>query len=158
MKINKSQCQPVLVVGSKNSGKTNYLEYLVSRMIDKQVNVAGFLCVVSKSDSLKNNYYLKNVKTSELKLLASKQYQFHNQLQYGDYKFDSRIFELGTRILTENLEADALILDEYGPLEKKGLGFRKPLDFLLENYEGFLFISVRPELRAHLLAALKKLG
>lgn len=156
MEIRKSRCRPVLVVGSKNSGKTNYLEYIVSRLIVNRVNVAGFLSVVNKDDSLKNNYYLKNVKTSELKLLASKQHPFRHQLQYGDYNFNTRIFELGARILRENLEADALVLDEYGPLEQNGLGFRKPFDFLLKNYEGFLFISVRPELCAPLLSIIKK--
>ncbi|MEJ2634717.1 MAG: nucleoside-triphosphatase [Calditrichia bacterium] len=145
---------PVLIVGRKNSGKTAYLEYLIRKMKEMNLSVGGILSVGEPAGGDKETYFLKNIDTGEKFLLASKIRDSSRSLKYGDYYFNPDSFARGSRIMKGCLSADAIILDEYGPVEQMGKGFSEALEFLLRHYRGFLFIAVRPVVLPHLKSVL----
>ena len=120
----------ILVVGAKDSGKTTYLELLVKRAELKGLTVTGFL---SRGDLNKENYYLENLNTNEKLVLASKISGLSSTIKRGEYYFSPDTLHYGNQLLKKGLRADLIVLDEFGPLECDGQGFREGFDFLLEG-------------------------
>jgi nucleoside-triphosphatase THEP1 len=147
-----NKCLPILVVGKKNCGKTSYLKFLVERLQKLHLKAGGFLCI----NQSKQKYFLTDIKSGEKRLFASEEKSPKRNIKYGIYYFDPDAFTFGSFILRNSLDAAAIFLDEFGPLEKNGSGFRSDLEFLLKNYTGFLFIAVRPSLLTFLYDLLKK--
>jgi nucleoside-triphosphatase THEP1 len=153
--MRNSGCQPVLVVGSKNSGKTTYMQYLTDRAIKSGLTVGGFLCVAEDSSSRKEKYSLLDTRTGQKKIFATKKFSTDMTIQYGKYYFHPEAIQFGHNIIQSSLDRDIIMLDEYGPLEKQGKGFRQSLEYLLEKYNHLIVIAVRPILLPHLLNLLK---
>ena len=151
MKKVATKCSPILVVGNKNSGKTFYFQLLVERLRKAHLIAGGFLCI----NQSKQKYFLKDIKSGEKRLFASEEESPKRSIKYGIYYFDPDVFAFGSHILRSSLNANAIFLDEFGPLEKNGNGFRSDLEFLLKNYSGLLFISVRSSLLSFLVNMLK---
>lgn len=148
-----SHIRVVLVVGKKNAGKTAYLGWIARRAEERGRSVAGFLSVGELSSGKKQRYYLQNLQTGEKHLLATKEYRPARTEQVGEYFFEPETFHLAEQIYREALNVDLVIFDELGPLELRGRGLFAAFTFLLQNYHGTLFISVRPRL----LSEVKKL-
>ncbi len=146
----KKRLKPVLIVGTKNSGKTSYLKYLIKKLETSGMVVSGFLSIGSFRENDKQSYILKNIKNGEEFLLAKRTPQANFSVHYGNYHFDPETFKYGNQVLMQNLQTDAIVIDEFGPLESRGDGFWPAMDFLLKNYRGMLFIAVRPPLMQHL--------
>ncbi len=147
--MTKKYCQPILIVGSKNSGKTKYLQYIFEKLTKHDLKVGGFLCITEQNNFTKDCYYLYNLREKTKLLFATKE-DSKWPIRYGDYFFNPDAFKYGNQIIKSNLHADIIIFDEYGPLEEKGEGFSESFNYLLENYEGVLYISIRPSLLSHL--------
>lgn len=151
---------PVLIVGPKNSGKTAFLDFLIQKAYLNKLNVAGFLSRGKLSDGQKHQYFLEDISTGKHYLLANHNPGRSDSIPYGGYFFDPVIFELGNELLLHNLNADLLVLDEFGPLELKGQGFRKAFDIILREYHGIFLIAVRPvvfpELKKIIISTQKK--
>jgi nucleoside-triphosphatase THEP1 len=133
----------ILVVGAKDSGKTTYLEHLVKRAEIRGLSVTGFL---SKGDLNKETYYLENLKTNEKLVLASKISWKASTIKRGDYYFSPDTIHDGNQLLKDSRGADLIVLDEFGPLEYNGQGFREGFDFLLKGYSGIFCIAMRPSI------------
>ena len=136
----------VLVVGKKNAGKTAYLRWIARRAQERGLSVAGFLSVGEMSGGKKHRYYLHNLQTEERHLLASREHSPSGTENVGDYFFEPTTFHRAEQAYREALAADLIIFDELGPLELRGRGLFAAFTFLLKNYHGTLFISVRPRL------------
>ncbi len=156
----KPNLSPVLIVGSKNSGKTAFLDFLIQKAFQNKLTVAGFLSRGKLCDGQKNQYFLEDISTGKHYLLANQTPGRSEKIPYGGYFFDPDIFELGNELLIHNLNANLLVLDEFGPLELKGQGFRKAFDIVLHEYHGIFLIAVRPvvlpELKKILLTTQEK--
>lgn len=139
----KASGQKILVVGKKGAGKTAYLEFLCSALRIKGEKVGGFLCL-NEINGSKNDYHLFNLKNDQSWKLASRNLQDQYTIQYGDYYFNPTVFDIGNQILEESLECGAIVVDEYGPLERNRKGFYRGIQFLLNNYSGVLIIATRP--------------
>jgi nucleoside-triphosphatase THEP1 len=148
----KASRQIILVVGKKGAGKTAYLEYLSQLLRKKGAKVGGFLCLNELKGS-KDDYHLLNLKNNQSWKLASRHLRDQHTVQYGDYNFNPKVFDIGNKILEQSLTCAAIIVDEYGPLERKRTGFYSGIKFLLETYSGILIIASRPAT----LNSLKKL-
>lgn len=148
----KSTGSRILVVGKKGAGKTAYLEYLSTLLRKRGKQVGGFLCLNEQNGS-KNDYHLLNLRNQESWKLASRHMREQDTIQYGDYKFNPQVFDIGNQILEESFSCEAIIVDEYGPLERDRKGFYTGIKFLLGNYSGILIIASRPAT----LYSLKKL-
>lgn len=133
----------IMVVGAKDSGKTTYLELIVKRAELKGFTVTGFL---SRGDVNKENYYLENLNTREKLVLASKISGLPSTIKRGEYYFSTDTLHFGNQILKQGLRADLIVLDEFGPLEYDGQGFREGFDFLLKEYSGIFCIAMRPSI------------
>ncbi len=142
--------KPVLICGDKNAGKTAYLKFLAGRLNARGLTVGGILSEGVNENGRKIRYDAVDLRRGARWPLASLTADFPAALRYGPFYFDRQVFRRGNRILRDSLGSDAIILDEFGPLEKEGRGFREGLDFLLQNYRGFLFIAVRPGLLNYL--------
>lgn len=133
----------ILVVGKKGAGKTTYLEVLIKKMQNQGKKVGGFICINEKS-KLKKNYYLFDLNKRKSRLLATRQKISNFTYRYGKYYFNPQILEKGNQILKDSFYSDAIVVDEYGPLEQNHQGFFNGLTFLLNKYPGILIISSRP--------------
>jgi nucleoside-triphosphatase THEP1 len=143
-------CKIALVIGPKNSGKTSYLKTVVSRTQHKGLTVGGILSVSHANDLEKKDYFLCDIQTNREELLASTVTHSGHTIQYGEYRFNPKIFELGNQILQKSIHSDLIILDEFGPLELQQSGFYQGFDFLLNHYKGILIIALRPALQVAL--------
>lgn len=141
-----SFCQPILVVGRKSSGKTTYLEYILKHLKSKRYTVGGFLCLKNVFIHSKDQYYIIDVKSGKSMLLATRNVEVKWPIHMGQYSFNPAAFKFGNDILMESVNCDIILFDEFGPLEKNGAGFFKSFSYLLKNFNGILFIAVRPSL------------
>ncbi len=146
---------PVPVVGTKNAGKTTFLEYLISRARKRHLAVAGFLSRGEVRDGHKRAYFLEDINTGERQLLAMDARWPEAFIQYGSYYFNPKVFKRGNQLLLNNMNMDVLVLDEFGPLELRGEGFRWAFDRILQEYRGIFMIAVRPSILTELLNILK---
>jgi nucleoside-triphosphatase len=144
-----------LVVGSKNSGKTTYLEHLLRKGKQKNLRTGGFLSRGNFTGTQKKKYFLQDIRSGTQYLLASTTPHPSRTISYGEYYFDQKIFELGNQLLEAQMDGDLIILDEFGPLELRGQGFRRAFDILLQHYTGIILIAVRASLLPEILKLLK---
>ncbi len=138
--------QVFLVVGSKDAGKTAYLLQLSRRARESGLQVGGILSLARLRRGKKDRYFLYDLRTGRQRLLAWRNFDPDSPVRIGSYAFDPTALNLGKQILRNCLDCDVILLDEYGPLEHRGGGFRSALEFLLDHFSGFLGISVRPAL------------
>lgn len=149
MTADSAYLRPVLIAGRKDSGKTAYLGWLANRAKSRGWRVGGFLSLGEFEGARKARYYLLDIAAGEKRLLAWRQVAA-TPLKIGPYAFDPAVFKWAEQRIRRQMAADILMLDEYGPLEQRGMGFRPTLDFLLSHYRGILVITVRPALLPHL--------
>ena len=64
-------------------------------------------------------------------------------MQYGRFYFNPLVFEWGNEIIKSAGKDTILIIDEIGPVELNGGGFRTGLDHALKYHTGSLIITVR---------------
>lgn len=143
-------CRIILVIGPKNSGKTSYLRTIQDRAHHRGLTVGGFLSVSPGNMLNKKNYLLHAIQTGQEELLASTTPRFGQAIQYCEYYFNPKIFDLGNQILMNSIQSNMIILDEFGPLEKQQTGFYPGFNFLLKHYKGILIIALRPRLQSYL--------
>lgn len=139
--------QIVIVSGPKNSGKTSYLQFLLDKIVLRGKKVGGFLSEGFIDKGKKYSYYLINVNSGEIS-----QYALKNEDTYG-YDFDISVFDRINSNSESYLEYDYIFIDEYGMLEDNKEGFYSLFEYLLKNFSGVIFVSVRPKL----LKSLKQL-
>lgn len=150
--------QIVLICGRKNSGKTTYLQNIVNRVKTRGRQVSGVLTVSEFLESGQKIYFIKDLQSGQQQFLASPKSEFSRMLHFGNYFFNPEALEFANRILCKNITADYVFLDEYGPLEVRGEGMKPAFHFLMKNFEGVLFITVRPSLLPVLKSEIKARG
>jgi nucleoside-triphosphatase THEP1 len=74
--------------------------------------------------------------------------------KYGKFYYNPFAFDWGNEEIIKGMEAELLVIDELGPLEMEGKGFRAGFDVCLKDYEGTLLLICRKEI----LEALKELS
>ena len=136
----------VIVAGSRNAGKTAYLAETVIRAKAHGYAVGGFLSIGEMHDREKHRYFLEDIVTGERRLLARRTGTAAHPQHAGPFHFDQDTFDWAKERITQSLDADLIIIDEYGPLEQDEGGHYAAISFLKENYAGILMLSVRPGL------------
>lgn len=147
--------QPILVVGTKSAGKTTYLEHILKLLKSKRYKVGGFLCIKNTYNNSKDQYSIVDVKSGESMLLATRNAEINWPIHMGQYFFNPAAFQFGNDLLMKSTDCDIILFDEFGPIEKNGEGFFKSLIYLLKNFNGILFIAVRPSLMTSLMQIIK---
>lgn len=142
---------PVLVVvsGASGQGKTRWLQSLVGTLIDDQHSVAGLL-TRRKQLEIKDNQWdqwLWNIAGKEERRLSSMAPQDHS-VQTDRFYISHDTLAWGNSILQDQqtLQANWMVIDEIGILEKKQGGFYPSFELINKHFQGHLVVAVRKSL------------
>ena len=135
----------ILWTGPKHSGKTAALTELVTRARRERITVTGILAPsVYKSNKLVG-FDIIDLWTNRRSVLARRDIQGSEKI--GEFVLSKNGLKLGRSVLAPTVgPADLIIVDEYGPLELKGGGWRREVDSLIRRWPGMILLVVRDEL------------
>ncbi|MHC4158029.1 MAG: nucleoside-triphosphatase [Planctomycetota bacterium] len=135
----------VLWVGPKHSGKTTTVGELARKAKNKGVNVAGVLAPSVYDDEHLAGFEVVDLRTGKRLPLAARKI---NQNQQGGFNFTQTGLEFGKNALSIEAikSAELIIVDEFGPLELQGQGWRKDIDLILSNIDALIVLVVRNEI------------
>jgi iron complex transport system ATP-binding protein len=135
----------ILFTGRKHSGKTTAANRLARQVRSKGFVVAGLLAPAVYKDS-------RLVGFSAVDLRLEKQIDIANRRtttgKRAGWVFTEEGLKLGKAALNPSSagSADLIIVDEFGPLELDGGGWRKEVDLLLASTDVPVMLVVRQEL------------
>ena len=135
------QNELILWVGEKHCGKTTSAGELVKAARAKGFNVAGLLAPSIYNKGELAGFDVVDLRTEDRAALASP--------RAGEgYTFTTEGLRVGRRALSSDgtKQAELVIVDEFGPLEISGGGWRKEVDFLLTSSDAVILLVVRREL------------
>jgi nucleoside-triphosphatase THEP1 len=66
--------------------------------------------------------------------------------KFGKFYYNPFAFEWGNEEIVKGMEAELLVIDEFGPLEMENKGFREGFDSILPEYKGTLLVVCRNNL------------
>ena len=137
--------QLILWVGEKHSGKTTSAANLAEIARDEGFNVAGLLAPSLYRDGKLIGFDALDLGNEKRAPLARRQ---TNSGKPGPFAFITDGLKLGTAALSAEAtkSADLIIVDEFGPLELNGDGWRKNVDSLLVSSEAVILLVVRRQL------------
>jgi len=135
------KCGLILLTGKKQGGKTTVLQRLVERLKREKFKIAGFVAPSVYKGAFLPGFDLVDIQSGRSMKFARR------KTAAQAFQFSDQGLEFGRKILEseEARNADLIIIDEFGPLELEGDGWRKDTDLLLEN-KNCLLLVVREEL------------
>jgi nucleoside-triphosphatase THEP1 len=138
----KSCSKIILWTGPKHSGKTTEAAVLFLRAIKADFNVAGVLALPLYNKDKLAGFEIMDLHSGNCQILARR------TEENKAFSFSLKGLRLGQKVLTKKTtnEADLIIVDEFGPLEIAGKGWRKCVDNLLSKSPALLLLVVRKEL------------
>ena len=134
-----------MLTGRKHSGKTTAAGRLARQVRSKGFRVAGLLAPSVYKDN-------RLVGFGAVDLMRDKQIDLANRRiatgKRGRWAFTEAGLKLGKAALNPSAasSADLIIVDEFGPLELDGRGWRKEVDLLLSSTDVPVVLVVRQEL------------
>ena len=135
----------VLWVGDKHSGKTTAATNLVKSIQRQNFIASGILAPSIYKDGRLVGFDIFDIKNELRVPLASRQDQNNGP---GAFQFDQQGLKVGRSALSyvENRSSDLVVVDEYGPLELTGQGWRAEVDSLLSKSHPPLLLVVRRQI------------
>ncbi|MBN1766051.1 MAG: DUF2478 domain-containing protein [Sedimentisphaerales bacterium] len=134
--------------GPKHSGKTSAAAGLADFIQAQGFRVAGFLSVSIYEDSELVGFDLLDFATRVKTPLARNHEMPDSAENTGKFFLSRAGLEAGIKILTApaTCRSDLVIVDEFGPLELEGRGWRNSLEALMSEASGVILVVVRDEL------------
>ena len=135
----------ILFTGRKHSGKTTAAERLAKQVRSEGFRIAGLLAPSIYKDN-------RLVGFGAVDLSVDRQIKLANRRTAKDtggrWEFTREGLKLGKAALNPSAasSADIIIVDEFGPLELEGRGWRKEVDLLLSSTDVAVMLVVRQEL------------
>jgi nucleoside-triphosphatase THEP1 len=135
----------VLWTGQKHSGKTTSAARLVDIAREEGFNVAGLLATSLYRDGellgfdaldLSNNTQVPLARCNKEDRKTGRFEFFQNGLKHGNAALNTKASK----------SADLIVIDEFGPLELNGQGWRKNVDSLIASSDALILLVVRQEL------------
>ena len=144
--VNISAAGLILWTGPRHSGKSRALAVLVDVLRMRGLQPAGFIAPSIWREGVLRGFDLLDVRTGRRSPLARR-----GQLgveQVGSFQFAAAGLAAGRAALAPQSigEADLVLVDEFGPLEMRGGGWRSTVDGLLGVVPTMLLLVVRREL------------
>lgn len=135
----------VLWVGPKHSGKTTAVAELARKAKSEGFNVAGVLAPSVYADKHLTGFEVVDLSTGGKIPLAVRKTDKNRQ---GGFHFTRKGLEFGKSVLSAEAvkPAELIIVDEFGPLELQGKGWRKDIDVILANMNALVVLVVRNEI------------
>lgn len=127
-------------MGEKHSGKTTSVAKLVEIIRSEGFNVAGLLAPSIYSNGQLLGFDAIDLHSNARVPLAKR--------KTGQFTFLAEGLKLGNIALSiaATKFADLVIVDEFGPLELNGQGWRKNVDSLITSSDALILLVVRQEL------------
>jgi nucleoside-triphosphatase THEP1 len=149
----------VLWVGPKHAGKTTAAARLAERARDDDFSVAGLLAPSRYRDGELIGFDVVDIHTGRHAPLAECDAHAKGAAQVGAFTFTTEGLRLGSAALSSAaaLSADLVIVDEFGPLEMRGDGWRETVDRLISRARGVILLIVRQELAGAVGGLLREL-
>ena len=137
----------ILWIGSKHSGKTTTAMKLRQRVRSEGFTVAGVLCPSVYVNNTLTGFDILDAANDERIPLARRKAMKNDKSaeMIGPFAFSKEGLEFGYNILQspKTHRAHLIFLDEFGPLELKGKGWRRAFENLLGYAQGILLLVVR---------------
>ena len=123
-----------IITGQQGSGKTTFLSELVKHLKAEGVSVGGFIAHGFWKNNIRDSFELEDLQTGET-IVLSQTVAVIGWEKFRRFYFNPEGFEFGDNALSpENLvNTDMIAIDEIGPFEIQGKGWRKAIDRLLEE-------------------------
>jgi nucleoside-triphosphatase THEP1 len=139
------QNELILWIGEKHCGKTTSAANLVEIARAEGFNIAGILAPSIYNDSKLIGFDTLNLRNENRAPLARREINTSNT---GPFTFIADGLKLGKDALSADAtkSADLVIIDEFGPLELNGKGWRKNVDSLLTTNNAVILLVIRQEL------------
>lgn len=135
----------ILWTGEKHSGKTTTVANLVETVRESGFNVAGILAPSIYRDGKLIGFDILDIQSQIRTRLATRN---TNPNSIGRFIFSPDGWQLGNSALNTALTSpvDLVVIDEFGPLELEGRGWRENVDELLDGTNALILLVVRREL------------
>ena len=130
-----------ILTGSLHAGKTSFVKKTIP-YLTTQGCVNGFYTPKTFVDGDFNGYDLVNIE-DEIAIPFIRLKNKPGWFKFARFYFNPLAIDEGNRIIRLSSDADILIIDEIGPLEISGAGFRPGLDYCLCNFQGILILVCR---------------
>ncbi len=123
-----------LITGPQGHGKTTFLIELVNLLKKKDILTGGFVAHGFWKDNVRDGFELEDLQTGE-KIVLSQTVAMEGWEKFRRFYFNPGGFAFGEKILSpKNLvDADVIAIDEIGPFELQGRGWRKAIDKLIKE-------------------------
>ena len=134
----------VLWVGPRHSGKTTAAGELVRLARRRGLAVAGVLAPAIRQAGELVGFEVVDIATGRRVELARRDRA--GDLRAGRFAFSKEALAFGTSALLAGKDAALVVVDEFGPLELAGEGWRGAVDVLLGSSARVVMLVVREEL------------
>jgi len=143
--MNNEQTKLILWAGPKHSGKTSCAARLVEELHRSGYTVGGFLAPSIYREETLIGFEILDLQNDQRAGLAER------SLKKGGvvgFTFSDRGMDLGRQALHSAVKSpvDLIVVDEFGPLELAGGGWRSDVEMLLQSSPGALLLVVRHEI------------
>lgn len=137
----------ILWTGPRHSGKTTSAADLAKKVKSKGFSIAGLLAPSIYTNGLLTGFDAVNIATGKRAPLSQRK-QTNEPTSVGGFTFSKEGLKFGYNALDINSmkSADLIIIDEFGPLELTGGGWRKNVDSILSDTNALLVLVVRNEI------------
>jgi molybdopterin-guanine dinucleotide biosynthesis protein A/nucleoside-triphosphatase THEP1 len=138
------RCRVILWRGKKHSGKTSAAHKLVEQARAEGFHVAGILAPSIYNNGRLKGFDIVDLRTGARTLLASRS----EKSKTNRFAFTDTGLKLGRDALNVDAvkAAELIIIDEFGPMELAGDGWRKNVDSLLKITTAAILLAVREEI------------
>ena len=137
----------ILWTGPRHSGKTTSAADLAKKVKNKGFSVSGLLAPSIYTNGQLTGFDAVNISSGE-RIQLSQRKQATESNSVGEFTFSKEGLKFGSNALdsTSARSADLIIIDEFGPLELTGGGWRKNTDSILSDTKALLVLVVRDEI------------
>jgi nucleoside-triphosphatase THEP1 len=139
--MKEKKCSLVLLTGAKNSGKTTFVQQLVEKLKKENYQISGFTAPSIYEGAFLLGFDILCIRSGRKVKLAKRKSAAET------FTFSKKALALGNSILNSNetKSSDLVIIDEFGPLELAGKGWRKGTDELIQSAGPLILLVVRKE-------------
>lgn len=136
----------LLWTGPKHSGKSSNAVRLIEKAKSQGLRVAGIIAPSKYKDGKLTGFDIINLQTNKKEVLSRLN---TSSSEMHPFEFTKKGEQLGKEALnSEKIKhCDLIVIDEFGPFEIEGHGWRKEIDLLLELNIAPLLIIIREELK-----------
>lgn len=135
-----------IITGRQGSGKTSFLNQLITELQNNNIKVGGFIAEGTWKDDKRFGFNIIRIRDRFNMPLCSKEFN-DAYLQFGHFNFNPAAISFGNEILNQDKEhSDIIVVDEIGIFELEEKVWYDSFKQLLNNYSNSIIISVREKI------------